>query len=232
VEGHGRTLAAKTGGRVGRGPVGQVAEDLVKRGIRGVSEGVSKAVADFHRGTAKGLKAAAARTREADARAARSFKDLEHSGANGVPRPRSVAPIHERPNGAGGAQTVARPAAPIAPRPDPIKSLSTPERESFQSTRMKDFKAGQTFYRSEAKAATGPGRFVGTRDVATRKGAESQYNLVKWDNPREVLREYRLKQDMSLPYGQVAGGKGFQALLPRGVDPADLLEFVRGHPLR
>jgi hypothetical protein len=91
VEGHGRTLAAKTGGRVGHGPVGQVAEDLVKRGIRGVSEGVSKAVADFHRGTAKGLKAAATRTREADAHAARSFKDLDHAGRS-VPRPAPYLP--------------------------------------------------------------------------------------------------------------------------------------------
>jgi hypothetical protein len=87
VEAHGRTLAAKTGGRVGHGPVGQVAEDLVKRGIRGVSEGVSKAVADFHRGTAKGLKAAATRTKEADARGAQSFKDLERSRRHDIPRP-------------------------------------------------------------------------------------------------------------------------------------------------
>jgi hypothetical protein len=101
VEGHGRTLAAKTGGRVGHGPIGQVAEDLVKRGIRGVSEGVSKAVADFHRGTAKGLKAAATRTTETDARAARSFKDLERAGSRSVPRPAPYLP--HLPKGEGGA---------------------------------------------------------------------------------------------------------------------------------
>ena len=73
VEGHGRTLAARTGGRVGHGPVGQVAEDLVKRGIRGVSEGVSKAVADLHRGTAKGLEHTATEIRKVDNRAAQSI---------------------------------------------------------------------------------------------------------------------------------------------------------------
>lgn len=76
---------------MGHGPVGQVAEDLVKRGIRGVSEGVSKAVADFHRGTAKGLKAAAARTREADSSAAKGFKDLDRTGRP-VPRPAPYLP--------------------------------------------------------------------------------------------------------------------------------------------
>jgi hypothetical protein len=102
VEGHGRTLAAKTGGRVGHGPVGQVAEDLVKRGIRGVSEGVSKAVADFHRGTAKGLKAAAARTRAADAGAANGFKDLDRA-RRPAPRPAPYLPHLPKAESVGAA---------------------------------------------------------------------------------------------------------------------------------
>lgn len=86
IEGHGRTLGAKTGGRVGHGPIGQVAEGLVKRGLHAVSEGVSMAVADFHRGTANGLKAAATRISETDAKAARGFHDLERAGRHDVPR--------------------------------------------------------------------------------------------------------------------------------------------------
>jgi hypothetical protein len=70
---------------VGHGPVGQVAEDLVKRGIRGVSEGVSKAVADFHRVSAKGLEHTAMKTEKADAGAAQGFKDLEKTGRHPVP---------------------------------------------------------------------------------------------------------------------------------------------------
>jgi hypothetical protein len=91
VEGHGRTLAGKTGGRVGHGPIGQVAEDMVKRGLRAAGEGVSKAVADFHRDTAKGLKAAATRTTQADARAAKSFTDLQRVNRHEVPRPGGAA---------------------------------------------------------------------------------------------------------------------------------------------
>jgi hypothetical protein len=73
---------------VGHGAIGEVAEGLVKRGVRAAGEGVSKAIADFHRATAKGLENVAERTRKADARAAKSFKDLEHRHA--VPRPRTA----------------------------------------------------------------------------------------------------------------------------------------------
>jgi hypothetical protein len=134
VEGHGRTLAAKTGGRVGHGPIGQVAEDLVKRGIRGVSEGVSKAVADFHRGTAKGLKAAATRTTEADARAARSFKDLERSGSHDVPRP-TGAPTRTLP----GPATVKEPATGRVGYGDTELS------RAVQDERLKDANRGSNY---------------------------------------------------------------------------------------
>jgi hypothetical protein len=91
-------LSAKTGGRVGHGAIGEVAEGLVKRGVRAAGEGVSKAIADFHRATAKGLENVAERTREADGRAAKSFKDLER-------------PIRTRAPHPGGASTLA-PAGP------------------------------------------------------------------------------------------------------------------------
>jgi hypothetical protein len=81
---------AKTGRRVGHGPIGQVAENLVKRGIRGVSEGVSKAVSDFHEETAQGLKAAATKLKETDARTARSFTELEHTTRPIAPHPGSA----------------------------------------------------------------------------------------------------------------------------------------------
>ena len=55
VESHGRTLSARTEGRVGHGAIGEVADTLVKRAMRAVSEGATQAVRDFHRGTAVGL---------------------------------------------------------------------------------------------------------------------------------------------------------------------------------
>jgi len=70
---------------VGHGAIGEVADGLVKRGVRAASEGISKAIGDFHRATAEGLKAVATRTKDADARAAQGFKDVEHSGPK-VPR--------------------------------------------------------------------------------------------------------------------------------------------------
>lgn len=85
---------------MGHGAIGEVAESLVKRGVRAAGEGVSKAIADFHRGTAEGLKAVATRTKEADARAAKGFKDLEH-------------PIRTRAPHPGGASTVASPRPPL-----------------------------------------------------------------------------------------------------------------------
>jgi hypothetical protein len=78
---------------VGHGPVGQVAEDLVKRGIRGVSEGVSKAVADFHRVSAKGIEHTATQIEKADAGAAQGFKDLEKAGRHPVPRLGNDSPL-------------------------------------------------------------------------------------------------------------------------------------------
>jgi hypothetical protein len=81
-------LGAKTGGRVGHGAIGEVAEGLVKRGLKAVGEGMSKGVADFHRGTAEGLKKVAAQTRAADERAAKGFNDLQHR--HDVPRPRGA----------------------------------------------------------------------------------------------------------------------------------------------
>lgn len=105
IENHGRALGAKTGGRVGHGAIGEVAESLVKRGVRAASEGVSKAVADFTRGTAKGLKQTAARIKEADDRAAKGFKDLEHPTRVRAPHPGGApARIQARPEHGPGSQ--------------------------------------------------------------------------------------------------------------------------------
>ncbi len=84
VEGHGHTLSARTEGRVGHGPIGELAETLVKRGLNAISEGITKAVSDFHRATAEGLELAARRTEEADAGLAATFDANVHSAHHGV----------------------------------------------------------------------------------------------------------------------------------------------------
>jgi hypothetical protein len=78
IEAHGRALEAATQGRVGHGPIGEVIDELVKRGLRAVSHGVTGAVKKLHEDTALGLEKVVERTREADARAKSAFEDLEH----------------------------------------------------------------------------------------------------------------------------------------------------------
>ena len=82
------------------------------------------------------------------------------------------------------------------------------------------------FYRAEAWNATGPGSFLGTESVDTSAEAEQAYNLAKWGNPAQVLRTYRLTESTTMYFGKVAGGEGYQALIPRGVDPSSILQLV------
>jgi hypothetical protein len=97
---------------VGHGPVGQVAEDLVKRGIRGVSEGVSKAVADFHRVSAKGIEHTATEIEKADAGAAQGFKDIDKAGRHPAPRLGRESP----PRGPAGDKPLTGPVRVKAPK--------------------------------------------------------------------------------------------------------------------
>jgi len=46
------------------------------------------------------------------------------------------------------------------------------------------------------------------------------------------LRTYEVTEDVTVYYGKVAGGKGYQVLFPRDVDPTDVLTAVGEWPLR
>jgi hypothetical protein len=116
---------------------------------------------------------------------------------------------------------------------EPLPALKGSIAESFKdgqySTRT--FKAGTTFYRAEAWNATGPGSFLGTEPVDISNEAEQAYNLDMWNNPREVMRIYQLNQDLTMYYGEVAGGEGYQTLIPRGINPADVLTQIGARAL-
>jgi hypothetical protein len=127
-------LSAKTGGRVGHGAIGEVAEGLVKRGVRAAGEGVSKAIADFHRATAKGLENVAARTREADGRAAKSFKDLERPIRTRAPHPVSAPP-----------RTLAGPAGVREPVTGRVGYGESELSRAVQSERLKDGNRGSNY---------------------------------------------------------------------------------------
>ncbi|UQX88703.1 hypothetical protein M6D93_01565 [Jatrophihabitans telluris] len=77
------------------------------------------------------------------------------------------------------------------------------------------FKAGTTFYRAEG-TDQGIGSFFGLAKPSTAADAEKMYNLAKWNNGADVVSTYRLTQDTTMYVGDVAGGTGQQALLPRG----------------
>ena len=88
------------------------------------------------------------------------------------------------------------------------------------------FKAGTIFYRAEAWAARAPGRFLGAEPVDISNEAEQAYNLDVWRNAREMMRTYRLTEDTTMYFGNVAGGESYQALIPAGIRPSDILEQI------
>ncbi|MBI3686593.1 MAG: hypothetical protein HY241_04510 [Actinobacteria bacterium] len=86
-------------------------------------------------------------------------------------------------------------------------------------------RAGTTFYRAEG-AKQGIGSFFGFAKPATASDADKLYNIVKWGNNADVVTTYRLTQDTTMYVGDVAGGTGRQALLPRGTDPGSIFAQI------
>lgn len=105
--------------------------------------------------------------------------------------------------------------------------------EAFEDVRPRRFKKGDKVYRSPSADELGrleptdkPGAWFSTRKTTTKAGTESQSNVVKWGNPLEELRVYEFTEDVTVYYGKVAGGKGYQLLFPRDVVRGDVLKFV------
>jgi len=119
---------------VGHGAIGEVAEGLVKRGVRAAGEGVSKAIADFHRATAKGLENVAERTRKVDDTAAKGFKDLEHPIRTRAPHPVSASP-----------RTLAGPSGVREPVTGRVGYGETELSRAVQSERLKDGNRGSNY---------------------------------------------------------------------------------------
>ncbi|MFH1258518.1 MAG: hypothetical protein ABII74_01665 [Elusimicrobiota bacterium] len=100
---------------------------------------------------------------------------------------------------------------------------------------IKTFKKGDVIYRSPwipNELVENPGRWFGTRRTVTTVGTESQYNVSKWGNPLKKVRVYEFSQDVTVYYGKVAGGKGYQVLLPDDIMPNKLLKFKNELPLK
>jgi RHS repeat-associated protein len=108
-------------------------------------------------------------------------------------------------------------------------------REFDGPVRLRTFKSGEKIHRSPwvpDEVADNPGSWFGTRTTATKNGADSLYQIDKFKNPIEVLRTYEFTQDVTVYYGKVNGGTGFQVLFPRDVTPGGVLNFLGENVLR
>jgi len=123
-----------------------------------------------------------------------------------------------------------------------VQKTLPPLRGSYRSAfdgpvEIRTFKKGTIVYRSpnsrgaSLEPTDSPGPWLGTRATKTKVGTESLSNVKKWGNPLEEMRAYKFTEDTTAYYGKVAGGKGYQILLPRNVNPVDVLKMVSRWPL-
>ena len=89
VASHGATLGARTAGRVGRGPIGEVVEAAVRRGIGIVARDVSRAVEKFYTDAAAVMRSAARETERTDGEAGSAFEGLGRDGPGATPPSRA-----------------------------------------------------------------------------------------------------------------------------------------------
>jgi RHS repeat-associated protein len=127
--------------------------------------------------------------------------------------------------------------APVCPKKLP--PLKGTIKDAFEGpVRTRTFKAGDRVYRSPnttggvLEPADSPGPWFTTRATKTKIGAESQTNIKVWGNPLEEMRVYEFKKDTTVYYGKVAGGKGYQILIPRGENPGDVVQIMNRWPLK
>jgi Flp pilus assembly pilin Flp len=114
-----------------------------------------------------------------------------------------------------------------------LPALTGSVRSAFRGGRYEviTLPKGTVIHRAEARAASGPGAWLGRELPGSADEAEAMYNLAKWNNPREVVRSYELAEDITVYAGRVEGGTGYQYLLPRDVPPNVILRQVRERDL-
>lgn len=102
--------------------------------------------------------------------------------------------------------------------------------------RLRTFKPGDKIFRSPPSAqfenALTPGQWFGTRLPSTSKGADSMYQSAKYGNKNELVRTYEFKQNVTVYYGKVKGGTGYQVCFPDDVNPGSVLNWTDMRRLR
>lgn len=110
-----------------------------------------------------------------------------------------------------------------------LPELSLRIKKAFKGpVRMRTLKAGERIYRSPriGEVAEKPGGWFGTRRTITKVGTESQSYVRKYGNPLEHRRTYEVTKDVTVYYGRVKHGKGYQILFPEDIRPANVLKFT------
>jgi len=144
-------------------------------------------------------------------------------------RAATVAARQMGPAAMAGLRSLANETGAVRLAAEAPAALPSAFRNAFQGVRYRAFKAGEKLYRSPwvpEELASRPGRWFGTRKAVTKAGANSLYALKQWGNPLQVMRVYEVIKDVTLPYGRVYGGTGFQALFPEGAIPAKYLRYI------
>jgi hypothetical protein len=129
---------------------------------------------------------------------------------------------------------VAREAIPSLVRKE-LPMLNGQYQSAFEgAARMRTFKAGDMAYRvpQGGELLSNPGRWFSTRETVTKIGTESQLNIKVYGSPVETMRAYRFKTDVTVYYGKVKDGTGYQLYIPSDVKPSDIFEFVTERGLK
>jgi RHS repeat-associated protein len=100
--------------------------------------------------------------------------------------------------------------------------------------RLRTFKAGETIYRAPwpKEKASQPGIWFGTRETTTQGGTQSMYQIEQHGNPNRSFRTYEFNRDVTVYYGKVKDGTGYQVLFPEDINPGDVLSFLGEGPLQ
>jgi hypothetical protein len=98
VVSHGETLGAHTAGPVGRGPIGEVIDAAVRRGLAVAAHDITGAVAKFYAGAAALMRKTAVETERVDGETGQTFDELggQPAAEEPIPAGRGQERIHSR----------------------------------------------------------------------------------------------------------------------------------------
>jgi len=108
--------------------------------------------------------------------------------------------------------------------------------EAFDgAVRQMTLRKGDVIYRtpnSIKETARDPGRWFGIAGVDNKKASNWLYNHELWNNPNTKMRRYEVTQDVTVYFGKVKDGVGYQFFIPNHVEPKEVLRWTDTWRLR